>query len=70
MGSNVFLGRGLDGAGRDEEAAKAYLAATRIKENEASAWQGLIRLYEKQGKAILDGYRHAALRLAEVYMAM
>jgi superkiller protein 3 len=57
----------LDGAGKDPEAAKAYQSATRIKRDETPAWQGLIRLYEKQGSIELDQYHEAALHLAQIY---
>lgn len=41
--------------------------ATKIKGTEPQAWQGLIKLFEKQGSKRVDAYQEAALRLAEIY---
>ncbi|KAH0543323.1 hypothetical protein FGG08_002386 [Glutinoglossum americanum] len=66
--ANVFLGLARDKLGKYTEAAEAYEAATKIKGNDALAWQGLISLYEKQGGRRVDEYRISAVRLAEIYM--
>ncbi|KAI9825314.1 MAG: hypothetical protein M1819_000560 [Sarea resinae] len=66
--ANVFLGLALDKQGNFEEAIKAYDAATKIKDNDALAWQGLVNLYENQTVKNVDDYRQAAVRLAEIYM--
>jgi superkiller protein 3 len=50
-----------------QEAERAYIAATNTKPGEPQAWQGLIKLYEKQSGDKLNEYQHAALRLAEIY---
>lgn len=50
-----------------EEAEQAYLAATRIKDSDKTAWQGLVALYEKQGNYKLDAWHEAALRLAQIF---
>lgn len=50
-----------------EEAQKTYETATRLRPAEAQAWQGLIKLFEKQGSKKLASYQNAAVRLAEIY---
>jgi superkiller protein 3 len=64
---NIFLGFALDKQNKYAEAERAYDAATRVKGNNPQAWQGLIKLFEKQGSSRVDAYQIAALRLAEVY---
>jgi superkiller protein 3 len=63
----LFLGFALDKQAKFSEAEQAYLRATKAKPNDAQAWQGLIKLYEKQGSKKVDEYQLAALRLAEIY---
>lgn len=67
MGRNVFLGLAQDKRNENAESEKAYLAATRIKESDRTAWQGLINLYQKQGSHKLDAYREAVLKLGKIY---
>jgi superkiller protein 3 len=64
---NIFLGFAFDKQNKFSEAERAYDAATRIKSNDPQAWQGLIKLFEKQGSSRVDAYQIAALKLAEVY---
>ncbi|RQM07598.1 hypothetical protein DH86_00002078, partial [Scytalidium sp. 3C] len=64
---NVFLGFALEKLNRYSDAEKAYIAATQIKDGDTQAWQGLIKLYEKQGNNKIDEYQAAALRLAQIY---
>ncbi|KAH8819703.1 hypothetical protein F5884DRAFT_815815 [Xylogone sp. PMI_703] len=64
---NVFLGFALEKLNKLNNAEKAYIAATKIKESDPQAWQGLIKLYEKQGSNKIDEYRVATLRLAQIY---
>ena len=64
---NVFLGLAQDKLNKNSDAEKAYLAATRAKENDRTAWQGLISLYEKQGGHKLDDYRDAVLKLGQIF---
>ncbi|KAH8693970.1 putative translation repressor/antiviral protein Ski3 [Talaromyces proteolyticus] len=63
----VFLGLAHDKLGKTDEAEKAYLSATRIKDNDKTAWQGLANLYEKQGSSKLDAYRAATLKLGQIF---
>ncbi|QMW37674.1 hypothetical protein G4B11_000910 [Aspergillus flavus] len=64
--ANVFLGLALDKLNKTKDAENAYLAATRAKENDKIAWQGLISLYEKQGNSRLDSYREAVIKLCQI----
>lgn len=50
-----------------DEAETTYDAATRLKPNDAQAWQGLIKLYEKQGSKKLAAFQTATVRLAEIF---
>jgi superkiller protein 3 len=52
---------------QNEAAEEAYSAATRIKDNDRTAWQGLIGLYEKQGGSKLDAYHEAVLKLGKIF---
>jgi superkiller protein 3 len=63
---NVFLGLALDKLNKTKESENAYLAATRVKENDKIAWQGLISLYEKQGNERIDPYREAVINLGQI----
>lgn len=64
---NVFLGLALDKLGKTNEAEKAYLAATQVKSDDKTAWQGLANLYERQGNLKLEPYREAVVHLARIY---
>ncbi len=66
--SSVFQGLALDKKNQYEESEKAYDAATKIKGDDALAWQGLITLYEKQAGQKLNEYHNAAIHLAELFM--
>lgn len=61
------MGLAQDKLGRPDQAEKAYIAATRIKDNDKTAWQGLINLYERQGANKIDAYREATLKLGQIY---
>lgn len=63
----MFLGLALDRLNKNSDAEKAYLAAIRLKDNDKTAWQGLISLYEKQGSHKLDPYRDAVLKLGQIH---
>ncbi|KAI9376278.1 hypothetical protein BJX61DRAFT_417409 [Aspergillus egyptiacus] len=65
--AHVFLGLALDKLNHYPEAERTYLAATRLKSDDKTAWQGLISLYEKQGKQKLEQYREAVLNLGQVF---
>ncbi|KAI5466851.1 hypothetical protein BGZ63DRAFT_346287 [Mariannaea sp. PMI_226] len=64
---HIFLAFALDKKGKLDEAENKYLAATSLRPQETQAWQGLIKLYEKQGNKKLNGYQHAVINLAPIY---
>jgi superkiller protein 3 len=64
------LGFALGKQNKLAEAEMAYDAATRVKDSDPQAWQGLIQLYEKQGSEKVAAYQVAALRLAEIYQSL
>lgn len=57
----------MDKKNKLPEAEAAYLAATTFKPTDTQAWQGLVKLYQRQGGKPLKQYQHAALKLAEIY---
>lgn len=63
---HVFLGLAQDKLGKTEEAESSYLAASRIKDKDKTAWQGLITLYEKQGSNKIDAYRDVTVKLGQI----
>ncbi|RAK78687.1 SKI complex subunit tetratricopeptide repeat protein SKI3 [Aspergillus fijiensis CBS 313.89] len=65
--ANVFLGLALDKLNKNGEAEAAYLSAIRVKDNDKTAWQGLLNLYEKQGAHKLDQYREAVIKLGLLF---
>lgn len=64
--AHVFKAFALDKKNQPELAEEAYQTAVRIR-SDAQAWQGLIKLYEKQGPNAIQKYQLAALKLAEIY---
>ncbi|KAL8306946.1 hypothetical protein RB597_001303 [Gaeumannomyces tritici] len=64
---HIFLAFALDKKGKLAESESSYLAASALKPQDPQPWQGLIKLYQKQACARLDGYKHAAVKLAEHY---
>lgn len=60
------MGLALDRLNKNSEAEKAYLAAIRVKDDDKTAWQGLINLYDKQGSYKLDSYRDAVLKIGQI----
>ncbi|KAJ9148613.1 Tetratricopeptide [Pleurostoma richardsiae] len=65
--AHIFLAFALDKKSKLDEAQQAYEAARRLRPTEPSAWQGLIKLFERQGPKKLGQYQDAALHLAEIY---
>ncbi|KAL1958948.1 hypothetical protein VTO42DRAFT_3501 [Malbranchea cinnamomea] len=64
---HVFLGLALDKLSRYDESERAYQTATKIKDNDRTAWQGLISLYETQGPKKLDSYGSAVTKLCQIF---
>ncbi|KAI0514636.1 tetratricopeptide [Xylaria bambusicola] len=62
----VFRAFALDKKNQLDLAEAAYKVATDLR-SDPQAWQGLIKLYEKQGAKFLEKYYHAALKLAEIF---
>ncbi|KAK3321602.1 hypothetical protein B0H66DRAFT_175947 [Apodospora peruviana] len=65
--SHIFLAFALDKKNKLDEAEQKYLAATKLKPGDAQAWQGLVKLYQRQGGKKLKPYQHAVLKLAGIY---
>ncbi|KAK4150105.1 hypothetical protein C8A00DRAFT_37292 [Chaetomidium leptoderma] len=65
--AHIFLAFALDKKNQLDEAESTYLAAAGIKPSDPQAWQGLIKLYQKQRGKKLKQYQHAALKLAEIF---
>lgn len=64
---HTFLALAYEKTNRWDEAQKSYETATRLRPNEAQAWQGLVKLFEKQGSKKLPSLQNAVVRLAEIY---
>ncbi|KAI2602593.1 tetratricopeptide [Hypoxylon sp. NC1633] len=64
--AHVFKAFALDKNNHPELAEEAYMTAVGIR-SDAQAWQGLIKLYEKQGAKATQKYQLAALKLAEIF---
>ncbi|KAJ5111275.1 translation repressor/antiviral protein Ski3 [Penicillium argentinense] len=65
--AHVFLGLAYDKLNQNDEAEQTYLAATRIKPDDRTAWQGLIAVYQKQGASKLNAWHDAAFKLATIF---
>ncbi|KAI1437346.1 tetratricopeptide [Xylaria sp. CBS 124048] len=66
--AHVFRAFILDKKNLFELSEAAYKTATDLR-SDPQAWQGLIKLYERQGAKCLDKYYYAALKLAEIFSA-
>ncbi|KAI1377961.1 tetratricopeptide [Hypoxylon crocopeplum] len=64
--AHVFKAFVLDKKNLPDLAEAAYQTAVSIRPD-AQAWQGLIKLYEKQGAKAVQKYQLAALKLAEIF---
>ncbi|EEH10786.1 superkiller protein [Histoplasma capsulatum G186AR] len=67
--AHLFLGLALDNLNDFRGAETSYLTATAIKDDDRTAWQGLLTLYEKQDGKYLDQYRKAVTRLCQILAA-
>ncbi|KAK4242905.1 Superkiller protein 3 [Achaetomium macrosporum] len=65
--AHIFLAFALDKKNDFDGAENKYLAATSLKPGDTQAWQGLIKLYQRQRGRKIQQYQHAALKLAEIY---
>ncbi|OTA98972.1 hypothetical protein M426DRAFT_325532 [Hypoxylon sp. CI-4A] len=62
----VFKAFALDKKNQIDLAEEAYKTAIKLR-SDAQAWQGLIKVYEKQGPKAVEKYQLAALKLAEIF---
>ncbi|KAJ3492608.1 hypothetical protein NLG97_g5277 [Lecanicillium saksenae] len=65
--ANIFLAFAFDKKGKTEDAEKVYKTATVLRPEDGQAWQGLIKLYEKQGPQKLGEYQHAVVNLSHIF---
>lgn len=63
----TFLAYALDKKDNLEDAEKTYDTATKLRPNDHTAWQGLVKLYERQGANKLAAYHNAAVRLTQIF---
>lgn len=63
----VLLAFALEKKDRLDEAEEALEAAANLRPDEVTAWQGLIKLFERQGASMLAAYQDATIRLAGIY---
>ncbi|EFX00944.1 antiviral protein [Grosmannia clavigera kw1407] len=63
----IFLGFALDKTGKLDDAVPVYEDAASVKPADPQAWQGLIKVFEKQGSRAIPKYKLAAIKLAEIY---
>ncbi|EPE03640.1 antiviral protein [Ophiostoma piceae UAMH 11346] len=63
----IFLGFALDKTEKLDDAVKVYEEAAAVKPGDANVWQGLIKVFEKQGAKSIPKYKDAALQLALIY---
>jgi len=66
--AKLFLGRASYGLGKCDQAAQAYVDATRIKPDDSQAWLGLRSMYEGMGPAKVDENIEVGLKLSEIFM--
>lgn len=67
MDSHIFQAFAQDKLGKTEEAENVYRAATALRPSEPQAWQGLVKLFEKQGTKKLGPYQEAIVNLARIF---
>lgn len=69
LSRHIFLAFALDRKNRPDEAENAYKIATGLRSQDPQAWQGLIKLYEKQGTKKLGECQAAVTSLAQIFHA-
>ncbi|KAF4460478.1 hypothetical protein FALBO_12741 [Fusarium albosuccineum] len=65
--AHIFLAFALDKKDKLDEAENTYRSATWLRPQEAQAWQGLIKLFEKQNAKKLADYQQAVVNLAQIH---
>ncbi|KAG6040340.1 hypothetical protein E4U41_000846 [Claviceps citrina] len=63
----VFLAFALDKKDQLDEAESFYKQASELRPKDAQVFQGLIKLYEKQGTKKLNDYQNAIISLAQIF---
>ncbi|KFG82292.1 putative translation repressor/antiviral protein Ski3 [Metarhizium anisopliae] len=63
----IFLAFALDKKNQLVEAENFYKKATELRPQDAQAFQGLIKVYEKQGNQRLGEYQAAVMSLAQIF---
>ncbi|KAM0448729.1 hypothetical protein ACHAO4_008440 [Trichoderma viride] len=64
---HIFLAFALDKKNQYDEAESIYKSAASLRPQDAQAWQGLIKLYEKQSTKKLREYQDAVVHLAPIF---
>ncbi|PHH89977.1 hypothetical protein CDD83_4805 [Cordyceps sp. RAO-2017] len=64
---HIFLAFALDKTNHQEEAENVYKSATSLRPHDSQAFQGLIKLYERQGVKKLADYQRAVVSLARIF---
>lgn len=65
--SHIFLAFAQDKKNNFEESEKEYCAAAALRPQDAQAWQGLVKLCEKQGAKRIGPYQEAVVNLARIF---
>ena len=65
--SHIFLAFAQDKKNNFEDSEKEYRAAAALRPQDAQAWQGLVKLCEKQGAKKLGPYQEAVVNLARTF---
>ena len=64
--AHVFAGTSLFNLSQLPDSEQSYREAVSLNSTNPLAWQGLIKLYERQGN--LSGLKEASLALADIYL--
>lgn len=64
---HIFHAFVLDKKGKHDESESAFLVAANLKPADPQAWQGLIKLCQRQGGKKLKQLQNASQKLAEIY---
>ncbi|KAF3891495.1 Translation repressor/antiviral protein Ski3 [Trichophyton interdigitale] len=65
--AHIFLGLAREKLNEYDASEKAYESAIKIKDSDKTAWQGLVALYESQGRKRLEAYETAVERLCNIF---
>ncbi|KAI1959371.1 Superkiller protein 3 [Ophidiomyces ophidiicola] len=65
--SHLFLGLALDKLNNADASERAYIDAIKIKDDDKTAWQGLINLYGRLGSSKVDEYATAVKGLCHIF---